>query len=589
MDILSQTQNSCNILTSLSYEKDAYYKDASLYYKKKGTSQWILAGICEDSLEAKNWKVAINNLEPSTIYEYKIDVNNSAGDETLMAASGWIYTNIATPKAPEPEENKMVNGSMVYGITSDTIRVKQLVNARYRLKDSGGTVLAGWQESPVFTELNADTEYRVEVKIITDGTFPQSAEAGSIIRTKKECTVTLMANAGEDIVTMPDNKKVGYGNLLTEPKEAVRTGYIFTGWYIDSACTEKFDFGSTQVLANVALYAGWTENKVTDDMYIVVGRHGENGWYLSDITLRPNGGYTQIWNGINWVNEYIIGEGKDQTASFKLRKPGAGLDQWIETTLFTNSAVYNVDTTLPKVEIMADGESYSRFVNVEDFTKYKNKEITVTINAEDSVSGVAEVRYFISDKNLNKEELNNAEWKNGDSFSLTADNKYIIYARVTDNAGNYVIINSDGIIMDSTAPDLLVTYKYDGVKTDDKAAHIDVKVTDTLSDIKSVTYMIGEDGEEVKVEEKEFTIDRLEDGDYNVYLMAEDGAGNITDMQKVHVIKDTVEKEPSKEEPEDESNVWIVIAAIILIVTAAGVCIIIVMARKKKKQEEIQK
>lgn len=47
----------------------------------------------------------------------------------------------------------------------------------------------------------------------------------------------------------------------TEPTAPTRSGYAFSGWYCDKACTQKFDF-NTSVNENLTLYAGWTVKSV---------------------------------------------------------------------------------------------------------------------------------------------------------------------------------------------------------------------------------------------------------------------------------------------------------------------------------------
>lgn len=68
--------------------------------------------------------------------------------------------------------------------------------------------------------------------------------------------------------------KAAIGQPAAAPEDPERTGYDFTGWYIDAACTELYDF-ETAVNNSFALYAGWTlhEYTVTFDMN---GGSGEN-------------------------------------------------------------------------------------------------------------------------------------------------------------------------------------------------------------------------------------------------------------------------------------------------------------------------
>ena len=48
-----------------------------------------------------------------------------------------------------------------------------------------------------------------------------------------------------------------YGELLTEPAAPVREGYVFTGWYLDRALKNKWNFSEETLTGDVTLYAGW--------------------------------------------------------------------------------------------------------------------------------------------------------------------------------------------------------------------------------------------------------------------------------------------------------------------------------------------
>ncbi len=51
------------------------------------------------------------------------------------------------------------------------------------------------------------------------------------------------------------------GEKATEPAAPTAEGYTFGGWYTDAACTAEYDF-DTAVIADITLYAKWTENVV---------------------------------------------------------------------------------------------------------------------------------------------------------------------------------------------------------------------------------------------------------------------------------------------------------------------------------------
>ena len=55
----------------------------------------------------------------------------------------------------------------------------------------------------------------------------------------------------------PDSQQVEKGKVATNPtKQPTKDGYIFTGWYTEKECKNKYDF-STAVEKDITLYAGW--------------------------------------------------------------------------------------------------------------------------------------------------------------------------------------------------------------------------------------------------------------------------------------------------------------------------------------------
>ena len=48
-----------------------------------------------------------------------------------------------------------------------------------------------------------------------------------------------------------------YGELVEEPENPTREGYIFTGWYTDISCYEQWDIDTDTVQSDMTLYAGW--------------------------------------------------------------------------------------------------------------------------------------------------------------------------------------------------------------------------------------------------------------------------------------------------------------------------------------------
>lgn len=96
----------------------------------------------------------------------------------------------------------------------------------------------------------------------------------------------------------------------------------------------------------------------------------------------------------------------------------------------------------------------------------ETKAVTITGSDGEGESGVKEVSYYLANDILSIEQLENVTWikiDNGKTFNINPNNKYVIYAKIVDNAGNSSIINSDGVVLysDSTS----VTEKLEYTKT----------------------------------------------------------------------------------------------------------------------------
>ena len=75
--------------------------------------------------------------------------------------------------------------------------------------------------------------------------------------------------------------EIRHDEAVPEPeKDPVKSGYRFTGWYLDEAGTEKYDFTSP-VTDDLALYAGWSYTGISDTSpseYTVTFHAGDGYW-----------------------------------------------------------------------------------------------------------------------------------------------------------------------------------------------------------------------------------------------------------------------------------------------------------------------
>lgn len=109
-------------------------------------------------------------------------------------------------------------------------------------------------------------------------------------------TVTFDSNGGSPV----DSQRLALGALISQMLTPYKTGYVFTGWYRDSALTTLWDFAKDTVPAgDITLYAGWTVatytlSYVAEDNGTITGaatqtvRHGSGG---TTVKAMANAGY----------------------------------------------------------------------------------------------------------------------------------------------------------------------------------------------------------------------------------------------------------------------------------------------------------
>lgn len=81
-----------------------------------------------------------------------------------------------------------------------------------------------------------------------------------------DCTV-LFDGCGDGIIHVPAVQNVKKGTFAEKPKDPIREGYSFMGWYADKKYSQYFDFETTEVHSNITLYARWLnlmDDKDTD-------------------------------------------------------------------------------------------------------------------------------------------------------------------------------------------------------------------------------------------------------------------------------------------------------------------------------------
>ena len=147
------------------------------------------------------------------------------------------------------------------------------------------------------------------------------------------------------------------------------------------------------------------------------------------------------------------------------------------------------DTTAPTAEIQIGTNKWNKFWNTVTFGIFCKDTKQVTITAADNVTAKPTIKYYLSDKELTEAEAkaDGIIWTAYESaFDISPNSKQIVYAKVTDEAGNLVIVNSEGIVVytDTVASVTDITY----VKNVSGDVTVDVTLNgNTVAEIKNGT------------------------------------------------------------------------------------------------------
>ena len=298
-------------------------------------------------------------------------------------------------------------------------------------------------------------------------------------------TITFDTAGGSEIAPITQD----YGTVITAPEAPTREGYTFIGW-------DK-EIPTTMPAENMTVTAQWEINQYT-------------------ITFDTNGG-----SGIAPITQDY---GTEITAPDNPTRKGytfKGWDKEIPETMPAENITVKAkwkDIEKPTGEIKISENNWKAFLNNITFGLFFKDTQTVTINAADNSGETVTVEYLLSDKELTKAELDGMTFTAYTApFGVDPDNEYIIYVRLTDNAGNTDYICSDGIVLDGTSP--VITGIEDGkIYCEAQTVTVDEKYVNTIT----------VNGTEVTLDENNSFTLAPADGEQKIIVT--DKAGNTAEM-----------------------------------------------------------
>ena len=247
----------------------------------------------------------------------------------------------------------------------------------------------------------------------------------------------------------------------------------------------------------------------------VSGTGGNNDWYISPVKLVPDSGYQISKDKTDWKDS--LGDYTDQgeqSAGYYLKETATGAVTDKKTVTF------KIDTGMPSGSIRIGENAFDSSLKDITYGYWFRDNVSVDITGADSASGIASVEY----QAVSAEESYDANgtwlpWNAEEKLSLTESGRYVVYARVTDKAGNQTIVNSDGVVVfkDSVVVDSSIDY------TRTTKASVDAKVTlngNTVASVRNGETTLTE-GEDYTVSADKITfsgeyLDTLEAGTYKL-------------------------------------------------------------------------
>lgn len=193
------------------------------------------------------------------------------------------------------------------------------------------------------------------------------------------------------------------------------------------------------------------------------------------------------------------------------------------------------DSTDPVGDITVSEHTWKRFLNSITFGLFFKDTQKVTITAsDDSYShagytdeNVAKIEYYLytGDTALTEADLESKEFTAyTGAFNINPDNKYVVYARITDHAGNVTYLSSDGIVLYTDARQDTENITFVKTTTEDITASV-ITNGNTIKEIRngatvlySDDYNVSYDGNKAMITFKATYLDTLAADEYTITI-----------------------------------------------------------------------
>lgn len=390
-----------------------------------------------------------NELEKNTDYRIDYVNNQNAGTATINITGMGRYEGSVSKDFTITKKAVTVSGitalGKIYDGTAKNILDFSKVVINGLLEGDSLTVNA----TGTFTDAKAGDNKTVTITGLTLGgkdkenyTLADSGQQTSARASIAKLPVKLQWNEKTDFVyngqeqsvtaTVSNAVKDDIFTLSYENNTAVSTGV-----YTARVVTLGNDNYTLEGADNIS--KKWSVSYAVADDASLSGTKGNNGWYVGAVTLTPPEGYKISNDGSTWKDIFTLNVEGTSNVRYYLRDKDGGITDGKIVKI-------SIDTVAPSGEIRIKDNSFTgRLLNIVNFRYFFSRTVNVNITGTDDTSGIDTIEYqkVASTADYDKDGV----WIKGSSLTVDPGEKFIIYARITDNAGHQTIINSDGIVV----------------------------------------------------------------------------------------------------------------------------------------------
>lgn len=508
---------------------------------------------------------------------YEITINKASQNPTFE--KGTAPTVIFNDN-----ENRFVNTATTNAIANG----EQDIEITYSLVAGQSLVRDFDEKTGAFTILGAGT-ISVSVAFGNNARYKQAIASYTLTVEKDDQTVAFPEESynvvtGKDFnapVAAEIGDNFGTGVITYAVKGEDESGIIKSLDKDTGAVTLTYKAGSVTIIATKAADANYNEATAEytltvnewepeEKYYTLTGNtKNDSGWFTGNVSVEAKDGYALSYikeNGeADWkqtLADAVVSDGDKNSIGFYVKDIATGYISKQQTEIIKK------DIVLPQVEVkFAELTSWEKFLTIITLGIWEKDSAEFTVECSDEISGVQKVEYYIADGStdlMSEDELSEiTDWSAySEKVSVDKDKIFVLYAKVTDNAGNVNYAATNGIVFDRTAPVINTTILSED--TDDfykGDVEVNVNVTDAApaSGIQSVEYWVVTDGEETQretiyqfnadnpkypnlvsewntdMENKNIVVDSIKNNSDNVilYIKAVDNAGNESFVKEI--------------------------------------------------------